>query len=644
MTGASGRLTGHSLDEFCKPLPSETPGTPCQTACPDSNGDPHLRTVNRYKYDFQAAGEFTLIRNADSSIEIQARQEPYHALGPSPFNAVSINTAVAARDNGHRIGVYMTPAGLALHVDGALVDPASLPDLGGGASIESVTAGFKIGFPDGTVLAVLSVSPWGVNAIVQPSDSLRSSAAGLLGPITPGGMGVPALPGGSQLPAAPDRATRDTVLYGQFADAWRVTDTTTLFDYDPGKSTATYTDRAFPSDVARAALEAANASPNPDQLAAAQSACAAVTDPDLLSDCEFDVYATGDDGFAQAYAATQDLFDAGINYAPASPAPSPAGAVTGAQKVVELQDLDGATIGPDNTVYVSITDSSGSPQLLAIDPVTAAVKQRAGMRTVTDLHFAAGSVWAAGQTTDANGQHCSVTRYDPQTLADQRDIPIPCANGYPGPHLTSMGDAVWFVDTTKVDPSTGAGAALTRIDPASNTPGKSVPLGYVGGCCQDSNGAVFCSCGQSDTWRLTEGDSSFVDLGNYPKIFPAGDGFWAEEGDSAVFVNAPGAPSVTIQLTGGSAGESVVGGDPTGVYLQGEPPDEALIRQPADGSAPTTLAKAPVSGSGIDQTLYDYGAGGFPWFATPAGHLNLWVFKATSESPNALWLQWAPIR
>ena len=127
LDGARVTVRGHALAEFCKPLPS--PQSTDGQRYPDSNGDPHLRTVNRYKYDFQAAGEFTLIRNADSSIEIQARQEPYRAVRLSPFNAVSINTAVAARDNGHRIGVYMTPAGPVLHVDGALVDPASLPDL-----------------------------------------------------------------------------------------------------------------------------------------------------------------------------------------------------------------------------------------------------------------------------------------------------------------------------------------------------------------------------------------------------------------------------------------------------------------------------------------------------------------------------------
>ena len=37
-------------------------------------------------------------------------------------------------------------------------------------------------------------------------------------------------------------------LYVTFADAWRITDATSLFDYPPGQSTATYTLREFPAD------------------------------------------------------------------------------------------------------------------------------------------------------------------------------------------------------------------------------------------------------------------------------------------------------------------------------------------------------------------------------------------------------------
>lgn len=640
LNGAKGIVVGASIDQFCKPIASTSPGL-CPT-CGSSNGDPHLRTVNRYRYDFQGAGEFVLLRNADSSIDVQARAEPYNRDALPPFNSVSINTAIAVRDNGHTVGVYVTGGGLVLHVDGAPVDPASAPDLGAGASVQSVTHGFQITFPDGTVLSALSVGHWGINAVILPSDTLRTTGGGLLGPITPGGMGVPALPDGTQLPAAPDTETRDSILYGQFADAWRVTDSTTLFDNDPGKSTASYTDKSFPSDADRTALEAALASPDPTRQAAAQAACAGLTDTDLQSECEYDVFVTGDVGFAQQYAVTQDLYDLGISGPTPGPSASPGG-VVGAQQVVALQDLQGAAIGPDNTLYVSIDDSSGAAQLLAVDPTSAAVKTQVPMSVATNIYFAGGSVWASGETTDANGQHCTVTRYDPQTLAKQGDYPIPCTNGYPGPHLASMGDAVWFVDTTKVDPNTGAGTALTRIDPSTNAPGTSVPLPSPDGCCEASQGAIFCYCGNSDEWRLTGSDSALVVVGNYSQIYPAGTGFWAEQNQSAVYVDDPGGPAVSLPMTGGTLSDTIVGGDPTGVYFQGEPPDESLSRQATDGSALVTLAQAPVSGSGIEQTTYDFDRGGFPWFATPNGYLHLWSFKATPDSQQMLWLQWAPL-
>ena len=46
------------------------------------------------------------------------------------FPGVSTNTAVAALDNGHKVGVYDTASGLVLHVDGQQVAPSSAPDLG----------------------------------------------------------------------------------------------------------------------------------------------------------------------------------------------------------------------------------------------------------------------------------------------------------------------------------------------------------------------------------------------------------------------------------------------------------------------------------------------------------------------------------
>ena len=334
----------------------------------------------------------------------------------------------------------------------------------------------------------------------------------------------------------------------------------------------------------------------------------------------------------------QDLYDTGIAAptGPPSEAPSTPGPVIGATKVTELSHLQSATIGPDNTVYASIDDATGAPQLIAFDPVSAAVKQQAPMHVETDVHFAAGSVWAAGQSADANGQGCTVTRYDPNTLAKQGDYPIPCSAGYNAPRLTSMGDSVWFVSSD--------GTSLVQIDPTTNAPGKSVPLGYSGGCCQGSQGAIFCSCGNSDVWRLTGSDSAFVDLGNYNTIFPAGTGFWTQASGGAAYVDGPGGPTVTLAFADPQHESSIQGGDTTGVYVQGEPPDTPLGRLASDGSALVEIANAPVAGKDtINEITYDYGTGDFPWFATARGYVHLWELKDPVDQKDALWEQWAPL-
>jgi hypothetical protein len=637
LTGASGTLTGRSFDQFCKPIPTIPAQKPCTTSCPDSNGDPHLRTTNDYRYDFQGAGEFVLLRNADDSIDIQGREQPY---GDS--KAVAVNTAVAVRDNGHRVGIYASPSGrLAVKVDGA--GAGGTTDLGAGASVHPFDKGIEVDFPDGSILWALSVGPWGINALLQPSDQLRAEGVGLLGPITPGNLGVPALPDGTILPAAPDAHTRFVQVYGPFADAWRVTDATSLFDYGPGQSTATFTDRTFPNEAAETAL----ASFSPDALAAAESACANVTNPELQPECIFDVAATGDAGFADQYVAQQDLYDSGIaTPPPASPSPSASSpGMHDAVKVTDLANLTGAAVGPDDTVYLSIDDGQGNAQILAVDPHTASVRQAVPVRVSTDLHFAAGSLWAAGLNLDSNFQDCNVTRFDPSTLAVQATFPIACSFNYPGPKLVSSGDTVWVVDTSNYDLGTDSGAKLAQIDPATNTPGRTVDLATNYGGFFDSQGALFCRCGQgnSDVYRLTSDGSSLEDLGNYIDLYPAGTGFWSTTqagGDTVVYVTGAGAPAVSLTLTGD---ETLVGGDTSNAYVQGEgnvtQPGTQLLRQPADGSSAVPIANAPTwdSPADLDYTSFDYLTGNPTKFATPDGFVTMWIFQ------GSLYLQWAPI-
>jgi hypothetical protein len=94
-------------------------------------GDPHIRTVDGKRYDFQAAGEFTLLRDREG-MEIQVRQTPAETPPPVPDDytglteCVSLNTAVAARVGSHRISYQpgREPGRLQFFLDGK---PAQFP-------------------------------------------------------------------------------------------------------------------------------------------------------------------------------------------------------------------------------------------------------------------------------------------------------------------------------------------------------------------------------------------------------------------------------------------------------------------------------------------------------------------------------------
>ena len=166
------------------PSPAGTPHYgPCGSSCSDSNGDPHLLTVNQVPYDFQAAGEFTLLRSADGSVDIQARQEPFG----DGRRSVSINTAIAAKVGSHRVGIYLTrrhgSAGSRRRQPRRPERRADGPGRRGKhlRLQRASTKGFEIDFPDGTKMWTLSVGEWGINAQILPSASLAASGVGLLG-------------------------------------------------------------------------------------------------------------------------------------------------------------------------------------------------------------------------------------------------------------------------------------------------------------------------------------------------------------------------------------------------------------------------------------------------------------------------------
>jgi hypothetical protein len=304
-------------------------------------GDPHMTTVDGVHYDFQSAGEFTALK--EDKFEVQTRQRPVPTTtvpGPSDYTelgvCVSTYSAVAARIGSNRVSLQPNlsgqpdPSGLQLRVNGKLVTLTdSGIDLRAGGSTESSAqlegrivkaAGGAYEFDDagGTQLVATpkywdSQQTWYLNLNIYQT----SATQGIWGRLA-GDSWLPALRDGTSLgskPTALDQRYQD--LYGKFANAWRVTDATSLFDYAPGTNTATFTVSDWPRFNPRSCLIPGQTPAEPTTPQIAAQACSGITDRDQKADCTFDVTVTGETGFAQTYGTMQGFRPHGTGWQPA---------------------------------------------------------------------------------------------------------------------------------------------------------------------------------------------------------------------------------------------------------------------------------------------------------------------------------------
>lgn len=332
-------VTGSTTQLVCCAYPGspriefmETNATPAHTAtCGPTRieGDPHITTADGAHYDFQAAGEFISLRDDDGA-EIQTRQTPIATTGLGTDShdglstCVSLNSAVAARVGNHRVTYEPNlsgvpdPSGLQLRIDGALTTPGTSGiNLGGGGHVAELAKGIlEVDFPDGKTLFVTpqfwtTYGKWYLNVDVSNAGLITSDGGGarlrgIAGPI-PTGSWLPALPNGASMGAMPSGLPqRYSDLYHKFAEAWRVTKKDSLFDYAPGTSIETFTDKNWPLEKAPCVVP--DAKPvQPISLEKAQAACRRVADPDRRANCTYDVQITGDIGFATTYLYTQRI-------------------------------------------------------------------------------------------------------------------------------------------------------------------------------------------------------------------------------------------------------------------------------------------------------------------------------------------------
>ncbi|HEY8697023.1 MAG TPA: hypothetical protein VIM02_05355 [Rhizomicrobium sp.] len=336
-TNVNYRACGASHTATCSP--AGTAGTPSEVRCtPDaatliglcgtapaadasSRGDPHLTTFNGTYYDFQSAGEFTALRHFDG-MEVQTRQSPV-ATAVVPVTSdytglascVSLNTAFAARVGPRRVtyepdpGREGQPGSMVVRIDGRVVTvPAGGLNLGGGGRIVNAATGtgIEIFFPNGTDLIVTSNYWPPHNAWYLNVDVVRTVARdGTMGTTLPGSW-LPLLADGTALGDKPASLhARWVDLNVRLANSWRVTNATSLFDYAPGVSTATYTNRNWPVENPVDCKVAGQAPVKPMDPKKAESYCGKIADRVRHAQCVFDVTYMGDPVFARGYMVSQ---------------------------------------------------------------------------------------------------------------------------------------------------------------------------------------------------------------------------------------------------------------------------------------------------------------------------------------------------
>lgn len=326
---------------------------PFNTGIMAIDGDPHVTTVDGIHYDFQGAGEYVALRDVDG-VEIQTRSVPVSTAPPigDPYDGlatcVSIDTAVAAKVDGHRVTIQPNlsgvpdPSGLQVRVDGILTTLGTSPLAVGAGRIVKVPAvsGYEIDFPNSTALYVTpqywgSQSKWYLTVVVfrnPGSDGLDANApsgggtpdvGGLMAPLAPGSW-LPALPSGTSLGSMPATLHQRYVdLYSKFGAAWRV-GSGSLFDYASGTSTTTFTLPTWPPETPPCVVPKAPVAKPLDPDVAA-SLCRGIVDKALNASCVFDVTITGEPGFADLFLNSQKI-RAGATFTTVNDAKNPTAA------------------------------------------------------------------------------------------------------------------------------------------------------------------------------------------------------------------------------------------------------------------------------------------------------------------------------
>ena len=252
-----------------------------------SHGDTHLWTPDGKVFDFQSFGEFTMVK--DEQILIQARQGAVNT-----DKRVTFNKAIAISEGPDTVEFQVSP--VKLYVQGKERDYTKKVFLSGRGFVENSGNRVSIRLSNGDRIDITYFNNGYLDYQIGLVGSHRGRISGVFGNWDGNPGNDVAMPNGTIISSSDFQA-----MYPGFANAWRINNNQSLFYYEPGKSTADYTDQSYPSQAV---------SLNAAQIASARNVCvlAGVNQEPALGNCIVDVGVMQNPAYAESAVAMQDSF------------------------------------------------------------------------------------------------------------------------------------------------------------------------------------------------------------------------------------------------------------------------------------------------------------------------------------------------
>jgi hypothetical protein len=410
-------------------------------------GDPHFTDFHGDLFDFQAAGQYTLLESTTDDLQIQARQVQI------PHTSVAANNEVAMRDGKATVEVDATGIGrITAYVNKDRVGNGH-HSLKGGGSLTVSGNDATVVWTDGTTVKLdNSVNGPNFGHLVACLWIDIKVASDRLGHLTGllGDAGVPsssefASRGGTAYSAGQIVGGDTSILYGAFGTSWRVTSKkASLFRSTSGSNLHGFTLKGATSifaellkllrtDIGRVQAAAKTCNKHEFVNGAAQDAC------------EVDVAETGNAGFVTADAGldeegTQDIA-ASTPPPPPPPPPTPTPTAPALPASIVLgtgEDQPTITHDPvSGDTYVAWEADSNETIYECTLLLGAGSCANGGAAALTDSTAGAGSVYTHPQIVMLNGL--------PVVLAE---VEAASANVEPNGSYDQAGVVAWKAPTT----------------------------------------------------------------------------------------------------------------------------------------------------------------------------------------------------